>query len=933
MRHAGARAGDELPDGTRRMHRLLITTFVTLFVPLTCFGAYSINRFEKLDTLENEALGTARRVAEEVGRLQTAMSVLTSMHHLLQDYDETLPSLARTLREQAPWITAMGRYRQIGPEQRAPFEARMELRGRYDFRIRDLDASGGASVAPVRDRAFPVAALEPMSPRNLPLFGADLAGVPGVSAALSNAAATGRDHLTTVPSGWPAGGQFMLFSPVYRGMTAPREPAERVRQADGGYWLIIDPDAMLGSAESRQRRFDVAIEVRSPGGTDSLRQLPALSHAGLTLSRLYRPHTLEQSWPFGTSSLTVRMSARYGLSHRTMTLTALLLVLVAGLLALLIAASRQKARRLLEQEKGRRALDAERRKAQKTLDAISDAVITVDPQARVRRVNPAGALLLGQPADALCGQAVGGLIALQHAGPVHEEPRPFDLVGEIGQLPARVDRRFELGLSDPDGHADRDTGLQASLSRTGGPGDDDDVIIVLRDTSAERRFTRELEYQANHDALTGCTNRHHFERQLERLADAGTADDPGHALLYMDLDQFKAINDTAGHAAGDRLLVELTGELRAMLRERDILCRLGGDEFGMIIVDVSRTAAREIAERIHRAFQSLVFSHDGHAFAVRASLGLVHRGETDGSADGLMAAADIACYAAKEGGRNGLHQFRAGDGGTTMRSNELNWLPRLQRALDRDEFRLHAQPIVPIGADPGGSSIVHYELLLRLHDDDGREIPAGQIVQAAERYGLMREIDRWVIARAMTEIAGATAAGVRAGFSINLSGQSAADATLIEFIRTQYAQHGIDPSRVWFEITETAAISHFATAVELAGQIRALGSRIALDDFGSGLSSFGYLKNLPVDVLKIDGQFVRELASNPIDREMVRAISQIARVMGIRTVAEFVEDRRTLEVLAEIGIDYAQGYHIARPAPLDEVLGPGATEAPSRRAA
>ena len=908
----------------RRMHRLSVLGFVTLFVPLVALTAYSINRSDKAHTLEEEANGTLRGVAAVVSRMQTVVSTLTSMHHLLEEHDEALPSLADTLIRQTPWITAMGRYRQLTPDQRADFESQMAERGLYDFRIRDLDVSGGASDAPVRQQAFPIAGLEPMLPQNLQLFGADLAAIEGVASALIGAAETGRDHLIAVPPGWPAGGQIMLFSPVYRGLIAPRSDDEHARQADGGYWLIVDPAAMLAQADSANRQFDISVEVSSRGGTDSHWQLPAVPRTDLVLTRLYPPHQLEQSWSFGTSSLVVSMSARVGLSRQVIAVTALLVALAAGLLLLLISASRQRQRRLSDREMARLTLDAERRKAQQTLDAISDAVITVDAGARIRRANPAGARLLGLPPAELVGQRLDELVRLRHADAEREQRSGFDLAGELAELPERGNCRFELTLTgdgNGNGNGNGETGLQASLSRTGGPTrEDDEVIMVLRDTSAERRFTRELEHQANHDALTGCTNRHHFEQQLERLSRESADDDRGYALLYMDLDQFKVINDTAGHAAGDRLLIELTAELRATLRPADILCRLGGDEFGMIIVDTSRAAAREIADRIYRVFQSLLFTHEGHSFAVRASLGLVHRSETHGTADDLMAAADIACYAAKENGRNELYEYRAEDEAMAKRSTELNWLPRLQRALDQDEFRLHAQPIARLSPDPSADEPMHYELLLRLADDDGREITPWQIIQAAERYGLMRRIDRWVIARALSHVASVCSSGKPAGFSINLSGQSAADATLSDFIREQYALHDIDPSLVWFEITETAAISHFATAVDLARQIRALGSKIALDDFGSGLSSFGYLKNLPVDVLKIDGQFVRELASNPIDQEMVRAISQIARAMDISTVAEFVEDNETLDVLTEIGIDYAQGFYIARPAPLDEAL-------------
>lgn len=443
----------------------------------------------------------------------------------------------------------------------------------------------------------------------------------------------------------------------------------------------------------------------------------------------------------------------------------------------------------------------------------------------------------------------------------------------------------------------------------------------MRNVSQEYRLTAKLAHQANHDVLTGCSNRYHFEQMLAGLIDELAFDQRQHALCYIDLDQFKVINDTCGHRTGDRLLRELSEHMRTLLGDGDILARLGSDEFGLLMTNVSPDEAVELSNRVFQSFQTYTFRHEEKVFAIRASIGLVHIDNSCSSMKDVTAAADIACFTAKDSGRNSLYVYSPTDDTIAERSVELSWLPRLQHALQNDEFMLFIQPVScvnKLGANaPVTSSIQHFEFLLRLHNPDGPEFTPWQFIRAAERYDLMRQIDRWVIRNALrtvAELKGGPGGGC--SYSINLSGQSAADPTLKTFIRDQYEYYKIVPSQIWFELTETAAISHFSVATELFKSIRDLGSLVALDDFGSGLSSFGYLKNMPIDIIKIDGQFVREIVNNKIDRQMVLSIKQLGEVMGIKTVAEFVENQEILEELIEIGIDYAQGYYLGKPAPV-----------------
>ena len=421
-------------------------------------------------------------------------------------------------------------------------------------------------------------------------------------------------------------------------------------------------------------------------------------------------------------------------------------------------------------------------------------------------------------------------------------------------------------------------------------------------------MTAELERRAHHDPLTGCYNRFYFESCLRELVDELDESERRHALCYIDLDKFKIVNDTCGHPAGDRLLCELTEALSARLRPADVFARLGGDEFGVIFVDVEPGEAERVAGRLMEHFQNAAFECDGNVFPVRGSLGLVEIGERHRDLGRILKAADIACYEAKDGGRNALVVFSGDDDAASRQPEEINWFPVIEKALAEDRFELLAQPLAFLGE---GERVAHHELLLRLVDEEGERIAPQRFMRPAERYDLMRAIDRRVIERAVSAIAALEAADTV--FSVNLCAQSVADSELLGFIAATLREHDLDPARLWFEIAEASAIKHFAEAAALCEGLHELGASIVLDDFGAGLSSFACLRDLPVDVLKIDGQFVREIATNPLAREIVRAMHQMARAKGIETVAENVEDAATLEVVAALGIDHAQGWEIGYP--------------------
>ncbi len=445
------------------------------------------------------------------------------------------------------------------------------------------------------------------------------------------------------------------------------------------------------------------------------------------------------------------------------------------------------------------------------------------------------------------------------------------------------------------------------------------VASLRRSNDALLESNDRLSYQALHDDLTGLCNRREFERRLATAIASCAEGQTGHAVCYFDLDQFKVVNDVCGHAGGDELLRQLARVLQRTVRRMDTLARLGGDEFAVLVECCSVEQAQHAARAVRTALEGFTFVWDGKQLKVGASIGLVPIDEATLTVSAVLAAADAACFTAKEQGRDRIHVYHPSDEEIARRHTEMAWVERINRAIAEDRLSLVYQEIAP--AVPAHTTGRHFELLVRLRDVDGRIISPGVFLPAAERFHIASRIDRWVLQQALTWLRGLGADARRIELcSINLSGQSLTNSEFLDFTLAELAVPGTRPETLCFEITETTAIANLAAAQRFIGEVKARGCRVALDDFGSGLSSFGYLRSLAVDFLKIDGIFVKDLLTDPINLAMVRSINDIGQVLGKRTVAEFVEDDATRRKLAELGVDYVQGYGIARPRPLDELF-------------
>ncbi|MGB5454005.1 MAG: EAL domain-containing protein [Sedimenticolaceae bacterium] len=449
-------------------------------------------------------------------------------------------------------------------------------------------------------------------------------------------------------------------------------------------------------------------------------------------------------------------------------------------------------------------------------------------------------------------------------------------------------------------------------------GDVSHFVAIMEDVTESRLINEKVSYQATHDALTDLINRREFERILAALVDSQSKRSSDNALCFLDLDQFKVVNDTAGHVAGDELLRRLGRELKRHLRKGDILARLGGDEFAILMEHCTATQALGKTEEIRQLVEDFRFPWEDNVFAIGVSIGIAEINDETFSSLDVLKRADMACYAAKDAGRNRIHVYKDDDQLLMARSGEMHSVNYIKKALQEDSFVLYVQPIRPIADQRQAAS---YEILLRMQGANGELLPPGAFLPAAERYNLINQIDHWVVEHAFAWIyQHPQEMATISGFSINLSGQSLGDDSLLGNIIRHLKTDRLPADKIKFEITETAAIANLSDANSFIAALKEFGVEFALDDFGSGLSSFGYLKNLAVDCLKIDGMFVKDMLVDPIDSAMVKSINDIGHVMGMATIAEFVENDDILDALAAMGVDYVQGYGIGRPVPIDDLI-------------
>ncbi len=545
-------------------------------------------------------------------------------------------------------------------------------------------------------------------------------------------------------------------------------------------------------------------------------------------------------------------------------------------------------------------------RAQLTLESLGDGLVTTDQQGRIDFLNRAAEEFLGQAAESVLGRQLTDIVSFVDERDRRPLPDPVRQCLATGAQANLGRRALMVGKANGE---ERSIGLSATPI-TGPGGETTGAAVMLHDVTELTGLTRQMSYQASHDALTGLVNRREFERRLEEAIESSRGGQTAHMMCYLDLDNFKAVNDTCGHLAGDNMLREAAALLKDAVRDSDTVGRLGGDEFGMLLVGCPLDKARQIAEDVCRAVADYRFVWKDSIFRIGVSIGLVEIGSDSGSREDVMNAADSACYVAKRRNGNHVQVYSLRDEAEARHSGEVHWLQRLQAALRDGHFELYLQPIVSMLDAENGPAM---EAFLRLRDGDHAASPA-EFMKAAERYRLMPLVDRWVVQTALSALAsGAINLPRGKSLAINLSGQTLGDAGFLEFVVEALDHSGVPPQQICFDMTETAVIGNLELARRFVGVVHGMGCQFALDDFGNDLGAFTNLKSLAMDFIKIDGSYVRGLSHDAVNQAMVAAIVRLARTVGFRLVAEQVEDIASLEAARGLGVDFAQGYAVGRP--------------------
>jgi diguanylate cyclase (GGDEF)-like protein/PAS domain S-box-containing protein len=551
-------------------------------------------------------------------------------------------------------------------------------------------------------------------------------------------------------------------------------------------------------------------------------------------------------------------------------------------------------------------LTNEKEKLHVTLNSIGDGVIVCDESCLVEFLNPVAEALTGWTNRDAVGQLVSTVFKVLHETTRERVPNPIEMAVSSGAVHHLSDHAVLISRSG------NETAIEDSAAPIIGTGGKVlGAILVFHDVTSARQLTQELNWNASHDPLTRLPNRREFERRLQLAIPGHENETVSHIILFMDLDQFKVVNDTCGHVAGDNLLRQLTSSLELQIRKSDLLARLGGDEFGVLLHDCAIEKGLQIAEQLRKTVDSFRFTWQEKSFRIGISIGFVPIRENE-SVNNYIHHADMACYEAKAGGRNRIHVFQAEEG--AVKEVELEWVNRITDAIDKNQFELHVQPIVCVES----LKVHHHEVLIRLVSDNNKIIYPNEFIPPAERYGIMSNIDRWVISQTFSWLKNHTAHAPKV--AINISGASLGDTEFSRFVANHFEDGLVQGHQVCFEITETTAIANMSQALSLISSLKELGCSFALDDFGSGLSSFAYLKRFPVDYLKIDGSFVRDMVDDPVDLAMVQAIHQVGKVMNIETIAEYVENDALVRACQDIGINYLQGYGVGKPVPISSLV-------------
>jgi len=852
---------------------------------------------------------TAQAYNRLVMQLSSSSDMLNGFAAYFSTVDQinlnNLKKYSDSIREQHPHIYMTQYMVRVPGDALVNFVKQHKTENNPSFQVTEFSERDRSTLIPVseRDIHYPIVFMNPPMVRVLPLIGYDVYSSNIFHQTINKAIEQNANYSTRPFQLYEGGLGYMIIRPIH----TTNIFHSYVKQS---YWPV-------GGLVSTVIRFEDLINNIGINKTYTLQLIhhDALSHTDTIVGTkntavesgtLLPGYAKRLQFTSAGQTFTIALQRQLYWSDISYEWIVFSFIATAAISLLLFNFFHMRMQSAREHRQTQAELFREKELAEVTLHSIGEAVITTSVDERIQYMNPIACLLTGWSSQESINQPLSKVFRL-----ISEESREEinSTVKESLKLQCTVrsDEPTLLINKKGDEFAIENS---AALIREGN-GVAIGVVLVFRNISHIRNMSKKMEFQATHDALTELINRREFEHQLKLAVMSARDENHHHALCYMDLDQFKIVNDTCGHIAGDQLLRELSKIMPNCIRASDCLARLGGDEFGVLMFDCPLSQASKVADTLREAIKDFTFSWDKKTFDIGVSIGLVPINKDSGSLQDIMRRADSSCYIAKDLGRNRVHIYTPDDIELSKRHGEMQWLTRIQKAISNDSFSLSLQLVRSINDN---NAKIHYEVLLRMKNEDGTLIPPMSFIPAAERYDMMPELDMWVIKTAFNKIHEEIFANnIGCIYNINLSGQSLSNSEIAGFIREQVQYYEIPPDCLCFEITETAIIANLGLAIEFIKEMKDIGCKFALDDFGSGLSSFAYLKKLPVDYLKIDGAFVRDILSDPMDRAIVAAINDIGHEMGLMTVAEYVENEHILTLLKKLGVDYAQGYAIGKP--------------------
>ncbi len=888
---------------------------VNLWLAIICFIILALMVMlvvnNSIDALKEQLRENAQLVFQTTQEsLHAGENVLDGFQAYFKTVDvvdyRKLEEYSRSIRQQHPFIYMTQYMIRVEHSELPDFLRERRMEGYATFRVTEYDDNEFRTLIPVSERSvyYPLVFMDPMDVPSLPLLGFDVLSFPLIRNAVEESIRTGKARATKPFSLHTGGTGYVIISPIY---TTDDLPENRILRYDLATRLVaiaIKTDNILGSIAVNDDEaltysyFDDETQTRTISRT--------INQDVVNEKSLFPVYSESQNLDVAGQKYLLELKRQLAWTDLDYEWILFAVITTAAFSLLLFNFVNLRIQSVIASQRAQAELFREREHAQVTLHSISEAVITTDIDKYIIFMNPIARRIIGWNEEDAIGMPIDTVFRL-----INEQTREpvKSTVDEC--LSSKGTVLFDEPAILVNRNGDEFAVENSSSPIRGHSGELIGAVLVFRNITHIRNLSKKMEFQATHDALTGLINRHEFERQLNIAVKSARDEDRSHAICYLDLDQFKIVNDTCGHIAGDQLLKEIAYLMPHSIRASDCLARLGGDEFGVLMFDCPIKQAEKVADSLRAAIRDFTFSWDKKTFDIGVSIGLVPISKDSGSVQDVLRRSDSACYIAKDLGRNRVHVYTPDDIEISKRHGELQWVTRIKRALEQNYFLLLLQAVRPLS---NRYDAVHYEVLLRLDEGKGDIIPPMSFIPAAERYDMMPLLDKWVINATFRLMREEQIKNNRNHvYNINLSGQTLGDAEILDYISEQIDHYGIDASHLCFEITETAVIANLSLAIDFIGRMKKIGCMFALDDFGSGLSSFAYLKKLPVDFIKIDGEFVRDIINDPMDRAIVSAINDIGHEIGLITVAEYVENHEVLDLLKQIGIDYVQGFAVDKP--------------------